>query len=436
MSSTSDLNRPEKILLIGLITFVAIVSCIIVLVYNDYFLLGDPIKPNNDDVKYIQTSRLLLNEGVLAYNTKDKPSAFIMPGLPLVLSGFMAIFGQDQGGVIAFRIFQCMLQALSIYLIYWIGRRIFNVRVGLIACVISALYLPDYFSSGVILSETIFRTLLLLLVCVTILAMERNQIRIYLLIGLLTALAAYFKPHASLYPAVFVILWWRAKIPWRQMLTYTFWMITVYIALLAPWWIRNWITFHEFILFTNSGGSPFLLGTRIYGQLPPAGFFEAHPEYDPKTIFQGSDSVAIQKGLDIIAYGFKHEPLKYLYWFTIGRWVELYFHPFYSRPIWPISRPVMNVLQISLMIMNMVGIAWALFQHKFSRLLPLLLALSYFTVIYIPFVAFNRYGYPNMVLLILFGSYLVDRLLTHFAIGPWGRMHKGGTLRHDKGNLS
>lgn len=398
-------------LLIGLIAFVGILSCIIVLVYNDYFLLGDPVKPNNDDVKYIQTSRLLLNEGVLAYNTKERPSAFIMPGLPFLLAGFMAIFGQDQGGVIAFRIFQCLEQAFSIYLIFWIGRRIFNTRVGLIACIISALYLPDYFSSGVILSETTFRTILLLLVCVTILALERNRTSLYILIGVLTAAAAYFKPHASLYPAVFLILWWRDKLPWRLMLKYMSVMVLVYAALLTPWWIRNWLTFHEFILFTNSGGSPFLLGTRIRGQLPPAGFFEAYPQYDPKTLFQGADSTAIQKGLDIISYGFKHEPLKYLYWFTIGRWVELYFHPFYSRPIWPVTRPVMNVLQIGLMLVNMAGIVLALIKYRFSRLLPLLLALAYFTAIYLPFVAFNRYGYPNMVLLILFGACLIDQLL-------------------------
>ncbi|MMZ64365.1 hypothetical protein D1872_266890 [compost metagenome] len=122
----------------------------------------------------------------------------------------------------------------------------------------------------------------------------------------------------------------------------------------------------------------------------------------------------MQKGKDIIAYGFKHEPLKYLYWFTIGRWVELYFHPFYSRPFWPVSRPVMNVIQIGLMVVNMIGIVWALLKCRLSRLLPLLLALGYFTVIYLPFVAFNRYGYPNMALLILFGSFLIERLLSRF----------------------
>lgn len=125
--------------------------------------------------------------------------------------------------------------------------------------------------------------------------------------------------------------------------------------------------------------------------------------------------MAIQKGIDMIKYGFQHEPLKYLYWFTAGRWVELYFHPFYSRPIWPVTRPVMNVIQIILMIINMLGICRALLKHRWDKLLPLVLALGYFTVIYIPFVAFNRYGYPNMILLILFGSYFVEQLLGYFS---------------------
>ncbi|WP_232729861.1 ArnT family glycosyltransferase [Paenibacillus phocaensis] len=396
--------------------FVGIVSILIVLVYNDYFLLGDPIRPNNDDVKYIQTSRLLLNEGVLAYNTKEAPSAFIMPGLPLLLSGFMAVFGQEQGGIVAFRLFQCLEQVLCIYLIFWIGRRVFNTRTALIACTVSALYPPDYFSSGVILSETTFRTLLLLLVCCTILARERSGTGLYIWIGVLTAAAAYFKPHASLYPAVLLIIWLRMKLPWRTMLKYTLLMAVTYVLLLTPWWIRNWVTFHEFILFTNSGGSPFLLGTRIRWQLPPAGFFEAYPQYDPKTIFEGADAAAIRKGLDIIHYGFTHEPMKYLYWYTLGRWVELYFHPFYSRPFWPISRPAMDVAQVVLMYVNMAGILWAVATHRLrlDRLLPLVLALAYFTLIYIPFVAFNRYGYPNMTLLILFGSFLLGDLATRF----------------------
>ncbi|MBP2001889.1 4-amino-4-deoxy-L-arabinose transferase-like glycosyltransferase [Paenibacillus shirakamiensis] len=368
------------------------------------------VKKNNDDVKYIYSAKLILNEGTLAYNSGDQPSAFIMPGMPLLLAGVMAIFGQDLTGINAFRILQCLLQVFSIYLIFIIGRRVFSTRIALITCVICVLYPPDYFSSGSILTETTYRTIQLLLLCVTFVALDKRKTSWYALLGLLIAAAAYFKPHATLYPVVFLLLWWRQRTTWKEMIRFSVAMGLVYIVCLLPWWIRNLITFDKFIIFTNSGGSPFLLGTKIRGTLPPDGFFAQYPQYDPKTIYEGYDSAAVDKGMAIIKYGFQHEPLKFLYWYTLGRWVELYSHPFYSRPFWPITRPVMNVIQYIMMLMSVVGLVWAWIKHPMQRMLPLLLILGYFTLIYQPFVTFNRYGYPNEILLFLFLAYGIDRL--------------------------
>ncbi|RUT33376.1 glycosyltransferase family 39 protein [Paenibacillus zeisoli] len=427
MFSLSEVSRPAKRFLAVCIALVLVLSCIIVLSYNNYFLLGDLVKRNNDDVKYIHSAKLLLNQGILAYNSGEQPSAFIMPGMPILLAGVMAIFGQDDVGINAFRILQCVMQAFSVYLIFIIGRRVFNTRIALITAAICVLYPPDYFSSGSILSETTFRTIQLLLICLAFVAMDKRKTVWYILIGLLVAVAAYFKPHATLYPAIFFILWWKQRTPWKDIVKYVTAMAAVYILCLLPWWIRNMITFDKFILFTNSGGSPFLLGTRIHGALPPAGFFVEHPEYDPKTVFQGADSSAVTKGLDIIKYGFVHDPLNYIYWYTLGRWVELYIHPFYSRPFWPITRPVMNVLQMIMMAVSMIGLVWALIKHPMKRMLPLLLTLAYFTLIYQPFVAFNRYGYPNEIILFLFAAYLIDQLIVMRHKEPLLKANQGGT---------
>jgi 4-amino-4-deoxy-L-arabinose transferase-like glycosyltransferase len=425
-------NRKERFLLIGLMLIVLLVSASIVLFYNDYFLLGDPNNPNNDDVKYIQSAKLLLNEGILAYNTGVEPSAFIMPGFPLILSGFMAIFGQDGAAVIAFRLFQCLLQAGSLYLVFIIARYAFNTRIAFIACILSALYLPDYFSSGVILSETIFRTLILVLVCVTISAVQARKYQWYILIGALVAFAAYFKPHASLYPAILLILWLRARYSWKEMLRYTFIIGSVYVILLMPWWIRNMITFNEFILFTNSGGSPFLLGTSINYNMPPAGFFDAYPQYDPKTIFDGSDSAAVAKGLDIVKYGFTHEPLTYLHWYTIGKLQGLYLDPYYWKPIWPISKEVMIWIQYALMALAAVGIVisriWKGLRERWRMQEPIVLTLLYFTVIYVPFVAFSRYGYPNIVFLLMFSAVTIEWGIQYVRSIKQGRSRSKSTV--------
>ncbi|GGG13785.1 hypothetical protein GCM10010913_39460 [Paenibacillus aceti] len=411
MFSYAIRDPKERRILYGLMAFVLVLSVSIVLSYGDYFFLGDPDKPNNDDVKYIQTAKILLNEGTLAYNTGTEPSSFIMPGFPLILAGFLAVFGQDGGGVVAFRLFQCLLQAGSLYLIFIIARYIFNSRIAFITCIISALYLPDYFSSGVILSETIFRTVILLLVCVMITAVQSKHWGGYALIGVLTAAAAYFKPQASLFPAVLLILWWKEKYTWREMLRFTCLIGVVYIALLSPWWIRNVVTFDRFILFTESGGSPFLLGTRIYHLMPPDGFFDAYPQYDRETLFQGSDASAMTKGLDILKYGFTHNPLLYLLWYTVGKFIGLYFEAYYWLPILGVGLVAGHVIQALLILLSIAGIVWSRRVSSWQHQMPLLLTILYFTVIYVPFIAFSRYGYPNVVFLLMYTALAVDQIL-------------------------
>ncbi|EFM11184.1 conserved hypothetical protein [Paenibacillus curdlanolyticus YK9] len=408
MFTLSDVSVPMRRTVHIIAAVVLLVSAIIVLAYGNYFLLGDIAKPNNDDVKYIRSAKVLLEQSTLSYNSGTNPTLFIMPGIVLILSGFMWIFGHD-GGVIAFRLFQCLQQAMSIYLVFFIVRYMFNQRAAIIACFLSALYWPDYFSSGEILTETSFKTILLLLVAATITAVQRKRWGWYAAVGALVAAAAYFKPHASLYPAVFFILWWKNKYSFKQMVQFGLAIAAAYVVLLLPWWIRNMITFDRFVLFTNSAGSPFLLGTRILGQLPPPGFFAQHPEYTGATLFKGSDSTAIQKGLDVIKYGFTHQPFKYSYWFTLGKMAELYLNPYYWRPVWPIGRETMKYLQQLIVYASIAGLVWAMIRRPLARQLPVLLTLLYFTAIYLPFVAFSRYGYPNVVLLTFFAAFLIER---------------------------
>lgn len=87
----SQESRPVKIALLVTILFVFAISAASVLVYGDHFLLGSYEKLNNDDVKYVNSAKILLNKHTLAYNSGESPSSFIMPGMPLVLSGLMLV---------------------------------------------------------------------------------------------------------------------------------------------------------------------------------------------------------------------------------------------------------------------------------------------------------------------------------------------------------
>ncbi|MBP2001462.1 4-amino-4-deoxy-L-arabinose transferase-like glycosyltransferase [Paenibacillus shirakamiensis] len=423
MFLVKDTTIKQRVWLAGIAFFILAMSSFTVLWGHNYFLLGSMSHPDNDDVKYIQSAKLLLTQGTLAYNSGVGPSAFVMPGFPVLLAGFIALFG-DEGGVIAFRLFQCLLQALSIYLIFWIARYVFNEKVAMIACVLSALYVPDYFSSAMILSESICRILILLMVVCIIQAIESRRWTWYLMIAILTAVGVYFKPQLALVPLVLILLWWRHRFSIKIMIQLSALMVTVFLILLAPWWIRNVMVFDRFILFTSSAGSPFLLGTRMNWELPSSGFFQAYPQYTPKTIFEGSDDTAVTKGMDIIKYGFTYEPWKYLKGYTIEKFEDLYLDPYYWRPIWPISKAAMVIMQALIIILSTLGLIWALFKNSFTRMLPMLYVLAYFTVVYIPFVAFSRYGYNNMVFLLILAAYCIERSI-HFVMGLSQRKRQG-----------
>jgi 4-amino-4-deoxy-L-arabinose transferase-like glycosyltransferase len=407
MFTLLNTSRNTRIKLFMMIAFVFVLSLTIVLFYGDQFLLGSYAKLDNDDVKYVDSAKVLLNHHTLVYNSGTAPSAFIMPGVPLILSALMLVFGQNDSAVIAYRVLQAILQAGSIYLIFILARYVFNELVALLACAISALYLPDYYTAGMILSEAWFKAIFMLLICFTIVAIEKRLIRYYVYVAILLAAACYFKPQAVLYPIIFLIPWLIRKYSWRQMISSTLVIIITFCVLLTPWWVRNYDSFGKWIPFTSSAGSPFLEGTLIFKKLPSDGFFVQYPQYTKKNILQGSDP--IMTGLQIIRYGLVHEPLKYIAWYTLIKPGMLYVSPFYWKAILGISYLAMTALHVILFILAALGMAHSL-KKRNGKKQVLLLAFSYFTLIYLPFFTFDRYGYPNHFILIIFAAYQIYNL--------------------------
>jgi hypothetical protein len=118
-----------------------------------------------------------------------------------------------------------------------------------------------------------------------------------------------------------------------------------------------------------------------------------------------------------------HEPLKYIAWHTVIKTSLLYIAPFYWKPIFGVSYPVMITLQFIMVIMAAIGIVLSFIQKKGKKLV-VLLAFSYFTLIYLPFVTFDRYGYPNHFILLIFAVFCAERLYSlyklrkqHYVIG-------------------
>jgi hypothetical protein len=301
--------------------------------------------------------------------------------------------------------------------LFVIARHAFNSRIAIISCILSACYVPDYFASGVILSEAAFKFIFMLMICFTMLAVQKRAMRYYFILTCLWVMACYFKPQTSLYPMVIFILWWIHKYSWKDMVKYSVTAAVLFCVLLSPWWVRNIVSFGHWFVFTNSAGNPFLQGALVYNEMPSAGFLAKYPQYK-NGLFIGNDKDAVTTGKRIVVYGITHEPLKYIYWYTIGKTIELYKWPFYWRTILGLNDITALVLQIGIVLTGFVGMLGILYarMRKNTAVLSLLLAFGFFTMIYLPFVTFSRYGYPNMFIILIFAASTLERIVSRVQI--------------------
>ncbi|MEO3947729.1 glycosyltransferase family 39 protein [Gorillibacterium sp. CAU 1737] len=395
--SLHEESKAQRTTLHLLAAFVFVLGAIICLAYGDSLLLGNYAQMNNDDVKYIRSAEILLSHGMLTYHNPDQPTAFIMPGLPLLVAFFRSFLGRDEA-VMAFRLFQCVLQAGSVYLIYLLSRQFFSRKVAMIAAVLAALYVPSYYASAVVLTETTFTFLLLLSTLLTVGAVRTKKWSLYGIIGVLWAFMTYLKPQSLLFPAILFILWLVTRHSWRDMLRFGVLMAMIFVLLLSPWWIRNERTFGEPILLTESSGNPLLLGTFIYYGAPSEGFFVQYPQYRDNLVSQ-SDRANQETAIRIIRYGFTHQPFKYLLWYLVEKPAEFFRKPFYWEPILGLSKMTVRVYHYLYVALGLIGVIHTFFSGKWKRLVPLYLVIGYFMGVYIPFVVFSRYGYPLMLML-------------------------------------
>lgn len=397
-----DNNIKRGLILIEIIFFV--VGLIFILKSGNSTLLGSLETFNNDDVKYIRSAWNLVENNILSYENTKESTVYIMPGLTVILSGFVVLFGKFKA-LVAFRIFQLILQCGSLYLLFLIGRKIFNSKVAIIACIINALYIVEIYVPHLILMEAIFRCLFLLLIYLTMYAIEEKSTKLYIWAGIVWSLACLFRPPIAAYPAVILFIWIINKeYKLKDMFKYGSIVLLIFCLIMSPWWIRNYKVFNTFIPFTASSGNPFLQGTFInYNQSNGWGV-----PYKKGSNAIESNKFEIETGIERLKiYGSK-EPLKYILWYTLGKTWYLWREPFYWNGV--LGFCIALIEHIFIIISAIKGFRLCNKKEKGNKGKIMILGIIILTnFVYLPYYTFSRYSYPLMSLVILFSAYSIYR---------------------------
>lgn len=391
MFSLKEESRRIKYILFLLVSAFFLIALYAVIKGGNSYLLGSIQKANNDDVRFIRSASVLLKKHMFTCFSPKLHTVFMMPGISIILSFFMLIFGK-MGGVAAFRIFQVVIQSLSLFLIFFITKKIFkNSKIALIACFIDALYIPEMYTACLILSEVTFKFLLLLLIYISIFAIETKKARYYIAGGIIMGLECYIRPTIGMFPVIILVFWLIYKYKFKEMVKYTLLVITIFCAILSPWWIRNYIVFHRFIPLTLSTGNPFLQGVYInYSGKKTDPDYEKHKE--GKNEIDANEN-QLKSGKEIFIRTLKKEPVKYIKWYTWGKTYEMWNSPFYWKEVLDVPGMAAEIYHVFVLALGIVGFIFSIRSKNKFALFPALVIL-YMTLVYLPYYTFSRYAYP------------------------------------------
>lgn len=212
-------------------------------------VIGLNSPPTYDGIGYDLLAVNLLATGTYGV---ERPTAFRPPGYPLFLAGMYALFGHHFAAV---RLVQVGLDVLTCSLLYTVGSRLFNRAVGFLAALGLSLHPLQIYMVGEFYAETLsflFQAVSLFLATEIILRESRPIPS--LLLGASLAATALTRPTAMMW--IPLMLLWPICLPqpWHIRWRCVAFLVVGLALLFAPWVVRNYLVFGEFIPVASLGG--------------------------------------------------------------------------------------------------------------------------------------------------------------------------------------
>ncbi|HHW31235.1 MAG TPA: glycosyltransferase family 39 protein [Clostridiaceae bacterium] len=357
---------------------------------------------SSDDINYIKSAVALLKGGIFVFHQYNEPTVFVMPLYPLFLAGIFKVFGYGLAGLQAARVIQAILSSISVLLVYLIAEELFDKKIAVFSTLLVALYFPNIVTSGYFLTETLFTTLLLLLIFFSLSFSGNPTWYKFALLGFIWTLSVLCRPTIALFPLfLFIYLLFYKKIPFAKIIKCSLSMGLVFFVIMLPWWIRNYSEYGEFIPLSASGGNPMLQGTYVdYKQTP-----ENIVYYKLGSNAFETNKVEVKIARNRIIEEFKRDFFGYLNWFTLGKTKYLWYTPFYWKEFFGMKSSYVTIYHYFLLT-GFIGII-ILIVKSFSRYFIPISIIFYFNIVHCVYMAFDRYAFPLMPLVSIFCAFSI-----------------------------
>lgn len=385
-------------------TSIALVA--IALVFHLYFILRSwktPVQLFGDAVHYDHAAVYLLLEHVYSYWSYG-PAAQVTPGYPLFLAFAYALTHltshNHQVEMHVAQTLQHLLAVGTVFVLYRIMRYVLPRWASVTGTLLWMIYPTVNWAADQLLTETLYIATLLTFTWTFLIALRRSTFWYYVLAGLMLGLTTLVRP--TILPLIFAPLILLLSREYRTQIASLLvnWVgyVGVFVLVMLPWWIRNLVTMHQFILTDQDMGNPLLFGS--------------DPNFQVDTNLASGLTSTQQEQLAIhrIVQGFSHEPFFYLKWYTIDKLGLLFGTPWFTSHLSANAGPLTTVtyyfaqFHLVWVILGAIGLVIGIWKPYLRWLTALTL---FMIVVQLPFIPINRYVFPVMPYLFVGVMYFV-----------------------------
>jgi hypothetical protein len=362
---------------------------------------------------------LLLGKGFSSPKGGDTgPTAMYTPVYPWLLAGIFKIFGIfTRRSFLAALSLNCFWSALTVFPLLFVARRLRRDS-EMIAAFLWAIYpsviaVPDLnwtqALSGLLIAAVLWATLVI----------QDSEKKDWILYGLLWGIACLVNP-AILASMPFVLLWhcWNHREQWAKYAQLSGLTILTFVAVCAPWTVRNFNIFQQLVPLRSSFGYELWLGNNA--RVPHVWMgasADLDPLYSPSQFheFQQKGEVEYIKERKDEAVAFIRTHPKTELRFSFLRLANFWEGTWYMGVDqgWAAANARGRMILICdslLPLLALPGI-WIAWRERISAATPAFLFLIFFPLVY--YVTHGHTGYRNPLdpILILFASLFVKRLI-------------------------
>ena len=240
------------IIRLGIITFVAHPQQIIddpkqTLLYEHGWIAHNLYIGHGFSMYWPYESLDSVREGVKKYPPKWE-GAFLPPLNPYLLYIAYEVFGESAGALYAMMILYALVSCFIPLAVYKLARLLGSESSARVSAIIAAFFLPGAYAVITFSGSALYQLLGVVVLYFAVLSVQRPSYRSFLLLGLscgiMTQLRSEFFFLEFLLIAVVIVL---ARAQGRNILRKGLAAALVCIAIIAPWSIRNYVLFHQFV---------------------------------------------------------------------------------------------------------------------------------------------------------------------------------------------